>query len=187
MSAAFSPIMIVVALVLAPTMVGITEASTTRKALDAVDLERRVDHRHAVMADAAGAHGVEVVHCRAAQIVVDLRRRADLRPGIELALAVAVVGLLKRELASDPDRRAHPSPVLVGGQEVGENARRVLRVGRAQFHPAAPRHAIRADAVGEAVSLGVDAVSMIEDHGQVLDLDVRLRLGRVAAQQRHGL
>ena len=35
--------------------------------------------------------------------------------------------------------------------------------------------------------LGVDAVGMIEDHGEVLDLDVRLRLGRIAPEKRHGL
>ena len=150
-------------------------------------LEQRVDHRHAILAHAAGADRMEIVHCRPAQIVVDLRRGADVRAGIELALAIAIVRRLEGDLAPDPDGRPHPLPVLIGRKEVGEDARRILRIGRAKLHPAAALHAIWADAVGEAVTLGVDAVGMIEDHGEVLDLDVRLRLGRIAPEKRHGL
>ena len=83
---------------------------------------------------------------------------------------------------------AHQSPVLRCGQEVGEDAGRVVRIGRAQLHPASPLHAVRADAIGEAVQI----LAGCRRHGRRRAARCWISMsgcgiGRIAAEQRHRL
>ena len=76
MSAAFSPIMMVGALVLPPIRVGITEASTTRRPSQPVHFQFGIDHRHRVAAHSGGADrvidGVDALAQQRADLVVGL-------------------------------------------------------------------------------------------------------------------
>ena len=73
-SATRSAIMIVGMLVLALTMLGITEASATRSPCDAIHAAIRIDHRHriAFRADRAGRAGMEARTGRVEDLVVDI-------------------------------------------------------------------------------------------------------------------
>ena len=81
-SDAFSPIMIVAALVLDETMLGMTELSQTRKAVDAPHPQFGIDHRHRVDPHLAGADRV-IGGARdfAREILVVLPCAAPCRPG----------------------------------------------------------------------------------------------------------
>ena len=137
MSAASSPIMIVGALVLPPTMVGMIDASATRKAVDALHPQPGINHRHriAIWAHLAGSDRVILSVGAATNIpfhaggIVDPRRVQHLaaesieRPGFDDAL----LGL--RSL----DQQLQ---IALVGQGIGIDPGRIARIGAVQ----APRY-----------------------------------------------
>ena len=71
MSAAFSPIMMLGALVLPPTSVGMIEASATRSALHAAHAQLRVDYGHGIVAHLAGTDRVVLRVGAIADVLLD--------------------------------------------------------------------------------------------------------------------
>src|SRR4051812_24950495 len=82
---------------------------------------------------------------------VDRLVARDLRPGLDLAPAIAVEGLLREDLAGEPDAGAHLGPVIRMAHIVEEDARFRARIGGSEPDPSPALRTHRADMRLEAV------------------------------------
>ncbi len=186
-SEAFSASMIVGALRLPETMLGMTEASTTRKRLDAVDPALGVDHRHrvALRAHLATAGRVIGAFGMGADEGVDFGVALHVRPGRKLGAPVRIEGFLGKDLAGQADRGAHLHPIAFGCHVVEDDRGRLARVRGPQPQPAGRGRSHRPDVGLEAVArIGIAAVIIDRDRQemilQVWVLDARRRADEAA-------
>ena len=124
--------MIVGAFVLPRTIVGMTEASATRRPSHAAHAQLRVDDRVRAGADAARADGVVEQLDAAAQVALDVVVALDPRAGEDLAAADGAHRAARRDLPRTLHARDERRDVLGLGQRVGQDARLVRGVSRAR-------------------------------------------------------
>ena len=189
MSAAFSAIMMVGALVLPPISVGMTEASTTSQALEPAHLERGIDDGLRIVgrAHAAGADGmIDGVGALADPVGRGLHRRAHRShraPSGASARNGGAVMMRRAEL------HAFEQQLQVAGvaEERRIDARRAHGIGIGEADAAAalgPQHADVQAVAGAEVPLAAVIVDQAEHEVQ---LDVGPRQRRIGLQEAAGL
>ena len=110
-SAAFSAIMMVGALVLPPTSLGMTEASTTRNPGEPAHPQSGVDYRGLVRAHPAGAYRVVSAVRHPDHEGVDVRGRHAVRARLGLPAPIRGEGLVGQDLPAHLERPAVEAPV----------------------------------------------------------------------------
>ena len=180
MSEAFSAIIMVAALRLAESMVGITEASITLQPLQAVHAQLIVNHGQGIAGrgHAAGAGGMEgggaALLGGAQQLVVGLHART-------WKVLVVVIGLERLRLEQppgEPHGGQQHAPVRFQRQVVGLDDRCLERIGRSQAHEAAAFGALlpgRDGHAGLALQLALHALPVAGRRERELDIGVRHR------------
>ena len=179
---AFSAIMTVGALVLPPTSVGMTEASTTERPSMPRTRSAAIDDRQRVGAHAAGPD----------RVIDRVGAPADLRDeglvarplGKQLRTAMRRERRAIHDLARAPHAGHQRLEVLRLREKVRIDARRRARVGRAQPDAAAALRPQDRDVAGNAVAVVQPPGMVVHQADDEMQLDVRPGEVRARAQER---
>jgi hypothetical protein len=180
--------MIVAALVFAPTICGMIEASATRRPRSPCHAQLRIDHGALVVAHPARPHGVHVDRSRAPHVGIEIGVALHVDPGVELLAAQLRKGLLCDDVAREPEPGPTPLAVVLRRIDVRVDERRVERVRRLQPYGAGALGTVDRAAHHEAVLVDdlLPVAGVHRHHERELDVGI-IAIGKRRVDDRHGL